>query len=251
MIDIDLCWRAEEACAAAWPATREIILGQWRVRAAGGPTRRLNSVNPLRGPTYDPRPVMAESEAVYGRLGRAPVYRAPSIATGMDDVLEASGYVASSQTVTSFADLRRRGPVGDGKALRSDRADAAWLNFRNRVTAATPDEARSYADTVSNIITPVCFASVAVDGLVVSAAYGALCRDLLVIESVATDPAMRRQGHGRSVVSALMDWAQSQGVPGACLQVVADNHGARKLYEGLGFDRMLYAYHYRSPPVSV
>ena len=76
-------------------------------------------------------------------------------------------------------------------------------------------------------------------------AYGAVHDRLVSLQWVATDPARRRQGLSRAMLSALLRWAEDGGARGACLQVLATNAPAIRLYEGLGFDRELYRYHYR------
>ena len=57
--------------------------------------------------------------------------------------------------------------------------------------------------------------------------------------------AQRRKGLSRAALSALLRRGQEAGATGACLQVVADNHSAIRLYESLGFANELYRYHYR------
>jgi ribosomal protein S18 acetylase RimI-like enzyme len=97
----------------------------------------------------------------------------------------------------------------------------------------------------ATIIIPKAFASVEVEGRIVAKAYGAIHDDMLVLESVATDPAYRQRGYSRKVVSALLTWAKAEGAVAACLQVQADNVPALGLYNRLGFTRELYRYHYR------
>lgn len=84
------------------------------------------------------------------------------------------------------------------------------------------------------------------DGAIASLAYGAVHDGLICLQWVVTDRAQRRRGLSRAVLSRLLDWAGGQGVKGACLQVLADNHSAIALYRDLGFDTELYRYHYRA-----
>jgi GNAT superfamily N-acetyltransferase len=63
------------------------------------------------------------------------------------------------------------------------------------------------------------------------------------IFQIATAPSMRRKGLGRKIVTSLMAWGRQQGGMRAYLQVVATNHPARRLYQGLGF-KPLYPYTY-------
>jgi ribosomal protein S18 acetylase RimI-like enzyme len=68
---------------------------------------------------------------------------------------------------------------------------------------------------------------------------------LVSLQWVATDPARRREGLSRATLSDLLMWAERRGAEGACLQVLAANRPAVKLYESMGFERELYRYHYR------
>ena len=52
------------------------------------------------------------------------------------------------------------------------------------------------------------------------------------LASMSTEPAHRRRGHGRAVLTALMDWFAELGVPRVDLR--ATEHG-RALYEDVGF----------------
>ena len=52
---------------------------------------------------------------------------------------------------------------------------------------------------------------------------------------VAVDPAYQRLGLGRQMVLAGLDWLAGQGLRTAMLYVDADNEGALRLYESMGF----------------
>lgn len=70
--------------------------------------------------------------------------------------------------------------------------------------------------------------------LVIPAAYprrGHLAR-------VIIDPALRRAGRGRSLVSAALEQAFARGLNPVTLNVRRGNHAAISLYSGLGFRRM-------------
>jgi ribosomal-protein-alanine acetyltransferase len=55
------------------------------------------------------------------------------------------------------------------------------------------------------------------------------------IESVAVSVAARRQGIGRNLCEALIEWARMGGANGVLLEVRVSNHTARALYGSLGF----------------
>lgn len=244
MNDIDLNWRAEEACMNAWPAPRQVLLGGWLLRAAGGEVRRPNSVNPLRGSRGDLRGVLPVAEAVYGALGQTPLFRVPSFVDGMDDVLASAGYREEGRTLTLFSAFADSSFSARGDVEIAAQPGAAWLQARARWGGVTPPQQRIYETMLDSIVLPKAFGAARDGDDIAAIAYAVVTGKLAVIESVATDPARRRRGLGRRTLTTLLDWAQSRGAEAACLQVVADNTAAVSLYRGLGFTRELYRYRY-------
>jgi ribosomal-protein-alanine N-acetyltransferase len=72
-------------------------------------------------------------------------------------------------------------------------------------------------------------------GELVAIACGWLVVDELHVTLVAVDPARRRQGLGRRVLSGLITAAQGRGARRATLEVAAGNAAARALYTAVGF----------------
>jgi ribosomal protein S18 acetylase RimI-like enzyme len=243
----DLAWRVEAACREAWPCPDETILGGWLIRASGGQTRRTNSVNPLPGERADVSAIVDAARAIYSGMGQPLIFRVPTIAQGVDAQLDRLGFgPPEAETITLHATLRDCPRDAAGSA-QAGPLDAEWLAARASLSGWEPEVMQVYQHMLGQIACPAVFASVRGEGRIVAVAYGAIAHGLLVIESVITNPPHRRQGHGRQVVAALLNWAQAQRVDEACLQVVADNAPALALYRGLGFARELYRYHYRRP----
>jgi ribosomal protein S18 acetylase RimI-like enzyme len=57
----------------------------------------------------------------------------------------------------------------------------------------------------------------------------------VAILSVTVHPAHQRRGHGRALVSEMMEHARDRGIARLELYVRADNHRAKALYRSLGF----------------
>jgi ribosomal protein S18 acetylase RimI-like enzyme len=237
----ELNWRVEEACRAAWPSPREEVLEGWLLRAGGGAVRRVNSLNPLRGGPCDPGPVVAAVERAYAELGQPAIFRAPDIAAGMAARLSGLGYAAEGETRTLYCDS---GATTGGGAELSPAASREWLQARARLSAAGAAESQRYEIILKLIEVPKMFAASRHEGEIAAIAYCVVHDGLAVIESVVTDPARRRRGHGRHAVASLMAWAWTAGAEAACLQVVADNAPAVSLYRALGFTREVYRYRY-------
>jgi N-acetylglutamate synthase len=241
----ELSWRAEEACLAAWPSSRQLLLEGWLLRASGGEIRRANSVNPIRGGSRDPGSVLETAEAVYGMLGQSSLFRVLSFVDGMDEALENAGYLAEGTTLTLMADMTEIQSSTNGSVEVTATPGADWLRARARLGAVDAQNSRIYEAMLGAILVPRAFAAARQDGEIVSLAFAVVQSGLAVVESVVTDPQFRQRGFGRQTVGHLLSWADAQGASAACLQVVADNPAALALYRSLGFDRELYRYHYR------
>jgi ribosomal protein S18 acetylase RimI-like enzyme len=61
--------------------------------------------------------------------------------------------------------------------------------------------------------------------------------DTVYLYSLWLDPATRRQGLARSLVTAAVDWARERGARTVTLRVAEDNTVARGVYESVGFTR--------------
>ncbi|MEO3428288.1 GNAT family N-acetyltransferase [Pelagibius sp. CAU 1746] len=245
----DLSWRAEEACMAAWPAPRELLLEGWLLRAAGGGHRRPNSVNPIRCGARDPGAILPAAEAVYGALGQAPLFRVLSFVEGMDAVLAAKGYDAEAETLTLYGQIDSLGLARDSGTELAIVPGAEWLQARAALSGIGGAESQIYEAMLGSILLPRAFAATRdegrADGEIAALAYGVVCNGLGVIESVVTDEAKRQRGYARQTVGRLLQWARDEGASGVCLQVVADNAPALGLYRALGFTTELHRYHYR------
>ena len=73
------------------------------------------------------------------------------------------------------------------------------------------------------------------DMTLLGVACGWLVADELHITAVAVDPSVRRQGHGKELLSALLQQARQQGAIHATLEVANHNSAAIALYAKGGF----------------
>jgi ribosomal protein S18 acetylase RimI-like enzyme len=245
--DHELAWRVEEACLNAWPSPRQLLVEGYLLRAAGGPSKRQNSINPLRG-SGPPEPAISAARAVYGRLGQRAIFRIPEIAPQMEPLLAGSDYALVDETCTLYRDLDGLPADPDPTVPVASAPGADWLALRDAVNKADAAAAQVFRDTVAALVQPRAFAAAAAEDGIAAIAFGVLDRELLVIESVATPEALRGRGHAKRAVTSLLRWAHREGARSACLQVIATNTPARALYGGLGFETELYRYHYRVGP---
>ncbi|ABD08430.1 GCN5-related N-acetyltransferase [Rhodopseudomonas palustris HaA2] len=248
-----LAWRAEQACLDAWPALRSAHHGDWLLRFGEGVSRRANSVNPLHDRAETIADDLADFARIYRHHGLPLIVRVPTLLAGaaqIDRELDANGFGREGETCTLFRAFGDERFDADPDVTITLSADADWLAAIGRLQAQSPSHAAVYARVVDAIALPAGFAALRRDGRIVATAYGALSGELLAIESVVVDPALRGQGLARRMMRTLFGWARGHGANAVCLQVVADNTAGRALYASLGFDTELYRYHYRRASAS-
>jgi ribosomal-protein-alanine N-acetyltransferase len=71
-------------------------------------------------------------------------------------------------------------------------------------------------------------------GAVLGFASGRMLADEAHVLRLTVAPALRRRGHGRALLDALVAWATGQGAGAVTLEVRAGNAAARALYVGAG-----------------
>ena len=235
----------------AWPALKEVFYDGWLIRLANGATRRTNSVNVI-GPGRRPLPEkIAYCEAIYRAHDQPSYFRILTHADPeLDRALDARGYRAEDETLTLYMNFRKNRPPKADRSVATDvhegRPPKAWLDAHRLHTRRTPEEAGALHAVLEVLAVPAFFAEARdADGEIASVAFCGIHERMACVQWVVTDPAQRRAGLSRATLSALLTRAQAAGAQGACLQVLASNAPAIRLYERLGFHCELYRYHYR------
>jgi ribosomal protein S18 acetylase RimI-like enzyme len=241
-----------------WLAEHRERHGGWILRAAGGVTKRANSVLPA-GPVGDPDAALDADEA-FARAHGIPACVQVSPASEPADLaarLAARGYVEEARTLAQVADADAvAGRLGEARladpALAVTVVDApddawlgAWWSVDGRGGSAELDVAR-------RILTrgPAVYAAVrervAADGSaprVLATARLALVDGWGGLYAVATRPEARRRGLSRAAMAAAVDAGRERGITALWLQVVEANAAACALYADLGFAAVSrYAY---------
>ena len=83
-------------------------------------------------------------------------------------------------------------------------------------------------------------------GQVMAQGFAAYADDWVGFRGIEVAPEHRRQGLGRTVMAALLEWGAERGATTAYLQVLGHNAPALALYEGMGFTTH-HAYAYLTP----
>lgn len=238
-----LSQRVEEASINAWPAMQQVLLDGWLLRFAQGFTKRANSVIPL----YPGEQPLGEKvrfcENLYARERLKTIFRLTSIGghETLDRFLADRGYGYQDPTEVLTSPLSETLTLSPRLCLLTTER---WLDVYGRLTSM-PDTARAlHGAILRGIPLPCAYAAIGTPEAPRACGLAVLEQDLVGLFDVVTDPQARRAGHGTELVASLLAWARDNGARRAYLQMVADNHAARGLYERLGFEP-LYRYWYR------
>ncbi|WP_406454459.1 GNAT family N-acetyltransferase [Streptomyces sp. NBC_00876] len=236
--------------ARAWQPLESEPLGDWLLRAAGGFTRRANSVLPLGDPGMPLDEALERVRHWYADR-ELPAYI--QTATGGEGTqeelcaaLEGHGW---RREVTAEVRIAALAPVGDlaaevSRVRLSRTVDDAWLARYQRFVTPGPQVAAVLGSGPS-----VWFATVPGDqGDEAPAAIGRCVVDgrWAGFMAVEVAPEHRRKGLATTVMTALARQAMDEGASAAWLQVEADNDGARALYDGMGFATHHLYHHFRA-----
>ncbi len=240
-IDLDEIRKMEERGFRAWPALETVDTAGWRLRFAGGYTKRANSINAL-GDIYDFSAEIASClESPYRERGLGSVWRLTPLAPpAVDALLADRGYRAIER---SLVQRRRLAPglAADREVEILPQPTPAWIEAFSQHSPVRPEHRPVMQKMLAAIAAPIGFAFVVEDGRPMAMAIGVVDGDHMGLFDVLVMPHARRRGLARRVTESLYAWAWQQGARFAWLQVVATNDAALPLYAAQGF-RKLYEY---------
>lgn len=230
--------------ARSWLPLESERLGEWTLRAAGGFTRRANSVLPLGDPGIPLDDALARVTSWYAERGLPAYVQAATGAAGTQELLcaelERRGWAAE---VSAEVRIGALAPVADVDApaaedVRLTRVpDEDWLGRYGKVD--DPDLARRILVEGPSVWFAARPGGRAIGRCVVDGRWAGFA-------AVTVDPAHRREGLATAVMAALSRRALEEGASAAWLQVETDNAAARALYDGLGFATHHTYHHYRA-----
>ncbi|MGD0463136.1 MAG: GNAT family N-acetyltransferase [Tepidisphaeraceae bacterium] len=243
----------ELSADATWPAEENEPLGPWRLRATRGYSHRANSVRTVCAEGGGPVHVswlelITEAEAFYRQRHLPAIFHiSPATAPGdLDRLLDERGYDLGHSAEVWSADpgevrdaTERGGALG--QIVERNSPDAAWLacawdehigpgNVREEICRRVPS--------------PRVFAVVVEGNEPVARVLGTVHGGVGWVYCMASVPDRQRRGHATRLLNSLAQWTLASGGKTLCLQVMAENTPARKLYAKATF-RKQYDYHYR------
>jgi GNAT superfamily N-acetyltransferase len=246
MSDLQELLRIEEAALWAWPPKETARDEGWLLRAAGGHSRRANSVQALVFATgADVGRAIGRVEAWYAKRGLPACFQLTDRAApaALDSVLDERGYRRLTPVSVLVRDLAGLDPP-EGLRLELDSRPTPRVMNALCDPHWSPAMRKARAELFARIRRPHAFA-VLLDGLQPVA--GGLCvvdRELAGIFSVRTSPPARGKGHGRAILTRLAAWGRDMGARRLYLQVEDDNQAAQAMSRPLAAARA-YGYWYR------
>jgi GNAT superfamily N-acetyltransferase len=236
----------EQAGLRAWPAIDTSADGQWVLRAAGGYTKRANSVQSL-----DP----ADDADVAARLEQAarwyrdrrlpPIFRVTPLAGPAVLAELERGWTAFDHSLVLAMDMGPMSFAADENTALVPVASADWLAAQRRLQGYDEDTVGRLRRIVERIKAPARgLIHYGEDANPSASALMAVVNGLVFTGNVVTAENQRRRGYARRLLESGLAWARQAGGRRAGIQVLADNAAAISLYEGVGYIRH-YEYHYR------
>jgi GNAT superfamily N-acetyltransferase len=246
-IDLATVRRLEELAFRGWPALETRDRAGWRLRFAGGYTKRANSINSLGHDAETTPSVIPSLEAAYRERNQAPVWRlSPLAPAAMHGILAGLGYRTIERSLMQVCPLHSGFAAAPEVRIHAQ-PTPAWIEAFCSYSPVRPEHRDIMRRMLAAIAAPAGFAFVEADGRPMAMAIGAVEGDHMGLFDVLVMPEARRRGLARKITESLYAWAWGHGARFAYLQVVATNQAAMPLYAGQGF-RTVYEYEYRVPP---
>jgi len=234
----------------AWPRIEVEHDGGWVRRAAGGYTRRSNSVQSL-DPTDDGNASarLAHSRRWFEARGLPPAFRVTPLAgPRLYEALDEADWRAKDLSRVPAMSLVGRTLDPDPRVDVLPVNDPRWLSAQGALQGYD-------APTLKRLEAIVTVLDVPARGIVIRAADGRplasglmdVADGIVFAGNVVTAPAERNKGYGSAVMRSGLAWAVTAGAEVAALSVLAENTAALALYGSVGYAHV-YDYHYRNPP---
>lgn len=239
----------EAASLSAWPALQVAHDRLWLWRAAGGYSKRANSIHCLDPSDGDDADARLERMAALSRYNEIPpVFRVtPLTSAGAVAALDRAGWQALEHSLVLATDA-----MDDDREVRArttlyDPRDPAWFEVQGAMAGYNPHTIGLLKSILDVVSCENCGVLAHDDeGAPVAAALATVANGIGIYLNVVTRADVRGKGYGRSVMNAALNWSRQAGATSAALQVLAGNAVAIGLYQSLGFAQV-YEYHYRKP----
>lgn len=231
-------------CAEGWPAPVTEALGDWRLRAAGGFSKRANSALAVGDPGLAVLDALAEVHRFSTRHGIAARVQVVQ-STPWEAAIQRAGWVADGSGPVSVRVARSAEVVEVSRGEADvEMAEAPPVDWWRLVAGTSRPSGPQRAVLLGGV---VGFGLARIDGEVVGALRAALVGEWVHLAGLAVDPARRNQGIGTALTAAACGWAQQRSAEHAVLQVSPHSTAADRLCAALRFTEH-HRYRYWLPP---
>ena len=236
----------ERSGLLAWPGIEVEWDRNWVRRAAGGYTKRANSIQCLDPGDGENTPQRLAAGVEWLRKeGVAPVVRScPLESPELTAALDGQGWRTIDRSHLYATALGTHEADPQGRLLPL--LDPDFLAAQQRLQGhdhALMDRMRAL---LSVMAVPATGVVIYRDGEPAASGLMAIADGIVVAGNIITGPARRREGLASATMRTGLDWARRNGATVAALNVQADNNAAKALYQGLGYTHQ-YNYCYRVP----
>ncbi len=263
--------RLEGICADGWPALVDRPLGQWRLRAAGGFTRRANACLAIGDPGVPVPDALAEVRSFAAQHDVRPLAQVPEGSPWHADVAR-QGWVPDERHRAGWrVDVLVGELSGLAAAASGSPPDMTKVSIegRERWRVAAVEPATGPVDTVVNtearfnteerfntaqehVLTApalphLAFAVARRGAELIGAARLAVLDEHLYLTRLSVAEEHRRQGLATALMTAAARWAGARGARWCVLQVASHNTAALALYRRLGCTAHHRYLHLRPP----
>jgi GNAT superfamily N-acetyltransferase len=225
----------------------QLLYDGWLVRLLPGKAKRARSVNAVYPSTLPLDEKIAHCERLYASAGVPMIFRITPFShpPELDAELERRGFGKFEETSVQYAPI-------DPMHFQLAHADGldlpAWLDAVADLRGSPLNHRDAHQKRLEG--SPLVLRAVAAEehGRIVATGLTIIEGEYAGLFDIVTRDDVRRKGHGRGVVAALLKTAYDHGARHAYLQVGSANVGARRLYTQFGF-RERYTYWYRGKAV--
>jgi GNAT superfamily N-acetyltransferase len=236
----------EQAGLKAWPGIEVEWDGAWVRRAAGGYTKRANSLqcfDPDDGDNAAER--LAAGVNWFNERGIPPVVRSTPLASAkLNAALDAAGWATIDRSYLYAMPLGRHEPDAAGRL--TELLDPGFLAAQQALQGYSDSQIARMRALLAVVDVPAVGIVIERDGVAVASGLMTIADGIVIASSVIADRTRRRQGLGSAMMRTGLAWARAQGATVAALNVQADNPAGQALYGSLGYTHQ-YDYTYRVP----
>lgn len=236
----------ERAGLEAWPGIEVEWDGAWVRRAAGGYTKRANSLqcfDPDDGDNAADR--LAAGVAWFKARGIPPVVRTTPLANAsLNAALDTAGWATIDRSYLYAMPLGQHEPDAEGRLTAP--LDPEFLAAQQALQGYTTSQVDRMRALLAVLDVPAVGIVVERGGSPVASGLMSIADGIVIATSVIADRTRRRQGLGSAMMRTGLAWARAQGATVAALNVQADNPAGQALYGSLGYTHQ-YDYTYRVP----